>query len=317
MPQRPTSRSPSTNSVCAKQPAHAFFHVHRIDQALPRWVREGLAQYTAAMQTPRPDGLEQYDARFPLLGGFQVYGYETAWDEEDFSPDQRVESFRRIQFFLESHDGQYAAPFFDALRQLVQESEIESGRAPRIFRTNDANVAWYQYQRLQRQRLAVDALLEDLIHPYNAWQTDPKAGQPKVEVIADATEEQKQQQQKMAAIIRLIDRLQSKSTTAPIQYKVISFGEQQTQGTRAETINHHAGRTPYDLRVALHELQQQARRSPWSVRREDGHLLHSSDAKGVREFLDVDDHRYGSVYRDKPLAIDLHVRRWQDHRRAG
>lgn len=229
--------------------------------------------------------------RKPLTPAFDVETWKRGRVEQDRLADEEPrddDAISKVRFFSEAEDARFAVLFFEAMRETIETSDVETQvenrtvgrRTPPIFDEPTADE--------ELVATPVDALCEELQGRYAKWRADPQFDQPIREGksqeadIAAAEEE-------MLVVLKFIRRLNETGASRG-GIKITGFNP---QGKRIIETPRRAERF-----LSLENLYIKAidAQSPQVLLAADGSLIMPDNEDRLRETLGLDERLYAPTW---------------------
>lgn len=267
----------------------AFFRVSRQEQALPGWVRTGLAAYVSGQQ-PAWRRVGRLEPPRPGKGSGDT-----------------AQSALWVRYLLEADDARLAPRFFEAMASAIAAAPrtVHEAQRPRRIAsgvTPDHLGAYPAFERLTTEPRILDGA--------NDWLSDPMSGQPIVQLETNQPRLH-EGHRRMVLILKLARRFSTETEAAP--------------GAKVREFNSDDSRfnAPADVELgpvmSITELRRRLWAAPrWATIDTDGRLLVSNDRDRLAEILgDSDpDVAYRTLALDGHAVLEATFARWGETYRA-
>ncbi len=266
----------------------AFFRVSHQEQAVPQWVRTGLAAYVSG-ERPASQRVQRLEPPRPGAGSGEM-----------------AQSALWVRYFLEADDARRAPDFFQAMASAITDGPgaVYVAQRPRRIVRGVRPERLGGFPAFERLTTA-----PEILDGANDWLSHPMSGQPIVEVQTDQSSLD-ERHRRMALILKLARRF-STETQAPPRAKVREFHLGASDDSPDSALD-----ASTDLDVGPVMSIAQLRRRLWAAPRwatidTDGSLLVSNNRDRLAEILgDSDpDVAYRTLAADGHLVLEARFAR--------
>lgn len=266
----------------------AFLRVAGQDDALPAWVRSGLADYVADRKrlAPSAGSLSQMPMAWPAAATRPVR------DRVELPPEDRTRSALWVRYLLEGEDARHAPQFFAAMAETVRvRPEAEASLADR-FRTAVAANGRFSSGPPFSGRDPLDGLAARASATGwpAKWAADPDVGQPLVRTVPKEMPLGPEHRE-MAFILKIARRFGAPRAPS-LHPRVIENGMDRT----TDRIGPAPGPQPLDL-AALYRRLSEPNQASWATLDPDGNLLFSGESGPLERILGDAPRRYRVTFR--------------------
>lgn len=266
-----------------KAAGQAFLHTAELDRQLPPWACDGLASYVAAARLDREElknSLQRDQSpSAPKLAGQQWRFKRAQQDQLDIPPFDQTAAAQEIEFLLTANDAAHVPAFVAA----VQDSIAAVSK-----RRSQENLVTARRGEEQPADLGpVDQLAAKLARSFDAWQENPLAGQPFLELDEKAPPEVQQAQRELAVALKLARRFSNSSEPAAVRTRITAFDKDKGM----TVLSPKAEFRPAPLSEVFQRLSP-PERPLWGTLDADGRLVLSTDRAAVKDLLGIEHSSY-------------------------
>jgi hypothetical protein len=276
----------------------SFFRIAQLDQVLPQWAQNGIADFVAQGSKISADPLRtEPGPRSPFEPPYPVR-INAGQLAPESSAEARKADAAWVRFYMTANDGQYAPAFLNALAQTIAAQPQE-----REMWTAVSKGRWEpRWDQGHDPRFEAATLLEtgDAAERFQAWLTDPMAGQPIVQPVQPNDTQLVASAADAVAILKLMYRTTPGTGNQAKRPLILTAGQAPV----------YLGE---DDSVPLRNLQQMvAEFSPasgnaWAVIDGAGSLILWSDRPRAGALIDTAQHRARSFDRDGQPILEMQL----------
>jgi len=289
--------SPEQLTELKSESIRSFFRVAQLDQVLPQWAQNGIADFVARGSKISADPLRTdpgprspFEIAMPVRINAGLLAPES-------SQEARKADAAWVRFYLTANDAQYAPAFLNALAQTIAAQPQE-----REMWTAVSKGRWEpRWDHGHAPRLEASAILEtgDAAERFTAWLADPLAGQPIVQPAQPYDTQLVASAADSVAILKLMNR--TNPTTANVRRPLIL-----TVGQAPVYLGVDETGPRRDLQQMVAEFSP-ASGNAWAVIDGGGSLVLWSDRPRAGRLIDAAQHRGRWLENDGQPVLEMQL----------